>query len=171
MPMSQFSINSRKETLLLLVQTFHLRNEKISIFKIYSFFLLRTKTNLTHSVLVVFFSPSQWRLMQNTGATAGYVGFKQIRAIICAEPLHKQQSINRPLWRNNQSIWATPRVTWASSRSGRSSVPSPCTSNNLSIGLSALSINQYGLHGRVRGLQADQGDHLCRAPAQPTIHH
>ncbi len=29
------------------------------------------------------------------GATAGYVGFKQIRVIICAEPLDTQQSINR----------------------------------------------------------------------------
>jgi hypothetical protein len=35
------------------------------------------------------------------GATKGYVGFKQIRAIICAEPLHNQQSINRPVCQTN----------------------------------------------------------------------
>jgi hypothetical protein len=99
------------------------------------------------------------------GATAGYVGFKQIRAIICAEPLHNQQFIKRSVCHTNQSIWAPPRDTWASSRSGRSSVQSPCTANNPSIGLSAKPIYQYGHHRGIRGLQADQGDHLCRAPA------
>jgi hypothetical protein len=98
-------------------------------------------------------------------ATVGYVGFKQIRAIICAEPLHSQQSINRPVCQTNKSIWEPPRGTWASSRSGRSSVPSPCTASNPSIGLSAKPINQYGRHLGVGSLQADQGDHLCRSPA------
>jgi hypothetical protein len=102
--------------------------------------------------------------------TVGCVGIKQIRAITCAEPLHNQQSINRPVFRTNQSIWAPPRGTWTSSRSGRSSVPSPCTTNNPSIGLSAKTINQYGRHRGVRGFQADQGDHLCRDTAQPTVH-
>jgi hypothetical protein len=137
------------------------------------------------------------------GATAGYMGLKKIRAIICAKPLHtnnpsiglsiipinqygrhrgvrglqadqgdhlcrapqNQQFINRSVCQNYQSIWAPPKGMWASSRSGRSSVPSPCTTNNPSICLSAKPINQYGRHRGVRGLQADQGDHLCRAPA------
>jgi hypothetical protein len=35
------------------------------------------------------------------GDTTGYMGFKQIRAIISAEPLHNQQSIKKSAWQTN----------------------------------------------------------------------
>ncbi len=98
------------------------------------------------------------------GAIAWYVGFKQIRAIICAEPLHKQQSINKSVCQTNQSIWEPPRGTWALQRSGRSSVPSPCTTNNPSIGLSDKLINQYGRHHGVRGLHTQNRAIICAEP-------